>query len=351
MKLSIVIPCLNEAQTIRQVVLIADRAGKKYFPRQYEVLVADNGSTDGTLEKLRKQGIAKIIHVPIRGYGAALHWGILKARGQYVLFADADLSYDFHQLKRFAPYVGNADVVLGSRFRGEIQPDAMPWLHRYLGTPVLTFCINLLYHLNTSDSNSGMRMIKKAFYKQLKMHNSGMEWASELLIKTALSGGRYVEVPITLRKDKRGRKPHLLSWIDGWRHLKAIVLLRPNSLFGVAFLLLFFAILARDNFFSLSFFFCLLAFGLGLSILAAKLIQMAIDQKESRSVDILSRFPLVPFACVLNLAVILSMFFFHQRFQIVNLIFAGAVGMIDVWVFHIETIRTHLMKRLPTSLR
>ncbi len=191
MNFSIVIPCLNEAETIEKAVFVALQSAKKHKKSKFEIIVADNGSTDGTLEKLSKIKNIKIINVPVRGYGAALHWGILSAKYPYILYADADLSYDFKELPKFLSASKlDYDLILGSRLKGNMQKGAMPFLNRYLGTPILTFLIKLLYGIKTSDCNSGMRMIKKSFYQNLQMKNSGMEWASELLIRTAIFNGK-----------------------------------------------------------------------------------------------------------------------------------------------------------------
>ena len=275
----------------------------------------------------------------------------MKSQGQFVLYADADLSYNFLQVKRFLPLLKTCDLILGSRFLGEIKPRAMPWLHRYVGTPVLTKLINVVYGLPATDCNSGMRLIKKSFYKKLHMHNSGMEWASELLIKTALLEGTYAEVPITLYPDKRRRASHLLSWIDGWRHLKAIVLLKPNSLFFMVVMLVVGAVLASRFSFSLTFWLLLMAFGLVLSIVAAKLIQLTLDQTQSRSVTFLNQLPLVPATAGINAVALVVAALTPNQLLPICLIFLAAVVVLDVWVFHIETIRTHLMNRLPSSLR
>jgi len=351
MLLSIVIPCLNETKTIERAVKTAYKAGQKYCPQDFEVIVADNGSVDGSQLKVLNQRLARLIRVPFKGYGAALHWGIMKSKGHYVLYADADLSYNFLQLKMFVPYLKKYDLVLGSRFAGTIKPGAMPWLHRYLGTPVLTALIYLVYGLRSTDCNSGMRLVKKSFYKTLHMHNSGMEWASELLIKTALNQGFYAEVPITLYKDKRQRASHLLSWIDGWRHLKAIVLLKPNSLLMVVAGMLILAVLTAGVAFALSFFLVLITFGLILSILAAKLIQLTLDHTHSVSVTVLNKLPIVPITVALNVFAIFLAIFTPTHFEQLALIGLAGVIIIDVWVFHIETIRTHLLNRLPSYLR
>ncbi len=346
--LSIVIPCLNESHTIKQSVTDAYTNGKKVFGNQFEVIVADNGSIDGTLEILKEIKFVRIVHVPVRGYGAALHWGILKSRGDYVLFADADLSYPFSNLSRFAAKLKyKPDMVLGSRLNGSIQKDAMPLLNRYFGTPALTQLIRLLYQIPTTDCNSGMRLIRKSFYKQLNMRNSGMEWASELLLKTALRKGKYLEVPIRFLKDKRNRPPHLSRWSDGWRHLKAIILLKPESLLitmAVAFLLAF---LTLSVSFALTSLFLLVGITLWLSWLALQFLGFAIEKHHNSVSRILNNNWLVPLVIIFTLLNGIAVLILPDFRLGTKMILISINTLIFIWTFLIETIKTHLVNRLP----
>jgi glycosyltransferase involved in cell wall biosynthesis len=227
---SVVIPCLNEANSIAFCVDKAIRAFQSANLRG-EVVVADNGSTDGSIEIAEKLG-ARVIPVSQRGYGAALRAGISAARGAFIIMGDADDSYDFSDVPRFVEmWKQGYDVVMGNRFRGEIKPGAMPWHHKYFGNPVLTAVLNLFFHAGIGDSHCGMRGFTRAVYDRMDLRSTGMEFASEFVIKAAQLGARITEIPITLWPDKRGRPPHLRSFRDGWRHLRFMLLYAPNWLF------------------------------------------------------------------------------------------------------------------------
>ena len=349
--LSIVIPCLNEEKTIRDAIFAAYTAAERYFNDSFELIVADNGSTDNSLKIVRSTKKAKLVKVPIRGYGAALHWGILNSSGVYVFFADADMSYDFYELGKFMKFLAKKyDLVLGSRFKGKIHPGAMPFLNRYIGTPILTFLIRKLYGINTTDSNSGMRLVKKSFYEKLHMRNSGMEWDSELLIKTSLNKGRYAEVPISLYKDKRGSPPRLSRFTDGWRNLKTIVLIKPNSLLMPMSALFFTAIALFNRSFSLSFLFFMLAIVLAFSLVAAKMLNFAINKEESKIVRLINKLPLVFIVIMVNLITIISFFYLSDNYLKYEIVLAGTVILLDMWIFLIETIKTHLINPLPEKM-
>jgi hypothetical protein len=229
-ELTVLMPCLNEARTVSACVIAAQRflAGAGIAG---EVLVADNGSTDGSQELARRAG-ARVIDVPPRGYGAALRAGIEAAAGRYVIMGDADDSYDFSALQGFVDQLrSGAELVMGDRFRGGIAPGAMPALHRYLGNPVLSFVGRLFFRVGIRDFHCGLRGFSREAMGRLSLVSPGMEFASEMVAKAALSGLRVAEVPTTLRPDGRDRPPHLRTWRDGWRHLRFLLLFCPRWLF------------------------------------------------------------------------------------------------------------------------
>jgi hypothetical protein len=193
-------------------------------------------------------------------------------------------------------------------------------------------------------------MVKRDFYKSLKMRNSGMEWASELLLKTALKKGKYSEVPINFHQDERGKPPHLLRWVDGWRHLKAIILLKPNSLLIIFLVLLILAVASFSRLFGVAFFFGLLAGTLFLSLLALKMLQFAIEGKESRLIKLVRKFPITPIGIFLTIMIFFLLFLIPDIHLGTKLLLASAVIIFDMWIFLMETIETHLINRLPDSI-
>ena len=223
-------PCLNEAATLAHCITMA----KGYIARSgiaAEVLIADNGSTDGSPEIATKLG-ARVVAVKERGYGAALLGGIRAAAGRYIIMADADGSYDFSKLDDFVAKLREGyDLVMGNRFRGGILPGAMPPLHRYLGNPVLTGIGRLFFHSPCRDFHCGLRGFNKRSIERLDMQTAGMEFASEMVVKATLHGLEVTEVPTVLSPDGRGRPPHLRSWRDGWRHLRFLLIYSPRWLF------------------------------------------------------------------------------------------------------------------------
>ncbi len=228
--LSVVIPCLNEANTIGICIQKAKQAMEKLSLAFTEIIVADNGSTDGSLFICEQENV-NIVPVDQKGYGAALHAGISAAKGEWVVFADADDSYDFGEIPAFIPALQQGyDLVVGNRFDGTIHKDAMPFLHRYLGTPVISLIGRRSFNVPLTDFNCGMRAVRKDAYIKLGMKAPGMEYASEMIAKAGLHKLKIAEVPVNLYKDGRGRKPHLRTWQDGWKHLRLILLLSPKWL-------------------------------------------------------------------------------------------------------------------------
>lgn len=228
--LTILMPCLDEAETLAFCVRQAMEAIAASGLRG-EVVVADNGSTDGSQAIARSEG-ARVVDVPVRGYGAALIAGIEAARGTYVMMADADASYHFEHLPRFLPRLNEGyDLVMGNRFAGSIEPGAMPPLHKYLGNPVLSAAGRVFFRIPVRDFHCGLRAFRRDRILALNLRTTGMEFASEMVVKASLAGLRMTEVPTTLSPDGRSRPPHLRSWRDGWRHLRFLLLYSPRWLF------------------------------------------------------------------------------------------------------------------------
>jgi glycosyltransferase involved in cell wall biosynthesis len=230
LELSVVMPCLNEERTVGVCVEKAVRTMRD-LGINGEVVVVDNGSRDASIAVAERAG-ARVVHQSLKGYGNALRKGFAEARGRFVLMGDCDDSYDFTDLGRFVERLRvGADVVMGNRLKGEIKPGAMPWLHRYIGNPGLTWFLNLLFRTGVGDTHCGMRGFRREALRQLDLQLPGMELASELVIKSALAGQRIEEIPITLWPDGRDRPPHLRSFRDGWRHLRFMLMCSPTFLF------------------------------------------------------------------------------------------------------------------------
>jgi glycosyltransferase involved in cell wall biosynthesis len=239
-EVSIVMPCLNEAETLAKCIRHA-QAAVASGGLSAQIIVADNGSTDGSQRIARELG-AEVVEVPRKGYGSALIGGIDAARGRFVVMGDADDSYDFEAI---APLVDKLregyDLVVGNRFMGGIQPGAMPWSHRWVGNPVLTFISRVFFKTPVGDMHCGLRAFTKDAYERMRLRATGMEFASEMVIKAALKGMRITEVAVILRPDGRSRPPHLRTWRDGWRHLRFMLLFSPRWLFlypGIALFVL-----------------------------------------------------------------------------------------------------------------
>jgi hypothetical protein len=229
-ELTILMPCLNEAETIETCI----RKARSFLDDHQvngEILIADNGSTDRSVAIAERCG-ARVVHVPHKGYGHALQAGSRAAAGRYVIMGDADDSYDFSQLSPFLEQLrAGKELVMGTRLRGKIMPGAMPPLHRWLGNPVLTGLGRLFFGIEMTDFHSGLRGYSKAAFEKMDLRTTGMEFASEMVIRSRMVGLSMAEVPITLYPDGRSRPPHLRSWRDGWRHLQFMLCYSPRWLF------------------------------------------------------------------------------------------------------------------------
>ena len=238
MELSIVMPCLNEEQTVG-ICIDKALASLAEMDIEGEVVIADNNSTDHSREVAERHG-ARVVRVADKGYGAALIGGIRAAEGTYVIMGDADDSYDFSNLKPFVEQLRDGfSLVLGNRFKGGIEPGAMPPLHRYLGNPILSFLGRLFFRASVGDFHCGLRGFNRQRMLELDLNCRGMEFASEMVVKASLANYRISEVPTTLQPDGRDRAPHLNSWRDGWRHLRFLLLFSPRWLFFYPGLLAF----------------------------------------------------------------------------------------------------------------
>lgn len=238
MELTILMPCLNESRTLK---ICIDKAQKFLADNNIdgEVLIADNGSTDGSQDIARNAG-ARVVDIEEKGYGSALIGGCNAALGKYVIMGDSDDSYDFSNLMPFVEKLREGyELVMGNRFKGGIEKGAMPPLHKYLGNPVLSTIGRILYKSPIRDFHCGLRGYNKESIQKLNLHTTGMEYASEMVVQATLHELKICEVPTTLKKDGRDRPPHLRSWSDGWRHLTFLLMHAPNWLFLYPGILLF----------------------------------------------------------------------------------------------------------------
>ncbi len=233
---SIVMPCLNEAISLPHCIANAHAALAEIarrFGLAGEIVIADNGSTDGS-QKIATSLGARVVAVSRKGYGAAIIGGAEAAFGRYLVIGDADGSYDFTDgVAMVESLIAGADLCMGSRFRGGIAPGAMPWKNRYIGNPVLTGLLNLLFRSRVDDAHCGLRAITRAAFLDLRLDSDGMEFASEMVVKASLRRFRITQTPATLSVDLRDRPPHLRPWRDGWRHLRYLFMLSPTWAFGV----------------------------------------------------------------------------------------------------------------------
>jgi glycosyltransferase involved in cell wall biosynthesis len=238
LQLTILMPCLNEAETLQRCIEKAN-SWIRYAEIEAEVLIADNGSTDGSQAIAKALG-ARVVPVEQRGYGSALFHGCMAAQGEWIIMGDSDDSYDFSNLDPFIEKLREGyDLVMGNRFLGGIAPGAMPWKNRYIGNPILTAIGRLLFKCPAKDFHCGLRGFRREAFLEMDLRTTGMEFASEMVIKANLFGMRIAEVPTTLAKDGRSRPPHLRPWRDGWRHLRFMLLFSPRWLFLIPGLILF----------------------------------------------------------------------------------------------------------------
>jgi len=240
LELTILMPCLNEAETLGQCIMKAER----FLEEQGisgEILIVDNGSSDGSVDVAEDKG-ARVILISEKGYGSALMGGIESARGTYIIMGDADDSYDFYHLSGFIEKLHDGyELVMGNRFQGGIKPGAMPFLHQYLGNPVLSALGRLFFRSPVGDFHCGLRGFSKNAIQSLNLRTTGMEFASEMIVKSTLFGLKITEIPTTLSPAGRSRPPHLRTWQDGWRHLRFLLLYSPRWLFlfpGILLMLL-----------------------------------------------------------------------------------------------------------------
>jgi glycosyltransferase involved in cell wall biosynthesis len=230
MDISVVLPCLNEERTVGDCVRAARQAISK-MRLKGEVVVVDNGSTDGSVRESKKNG-ARVVPCEAKGYGSALKKGFDSAKGRWVVMGDADKTYDFGEIPKLIDLLKQgADLAMGSRLRGRIESRAMPWLHRWVGTPVLTAILNRFFHSDISDVNCGIRAFKKEAVERMDLHSTGMEFAAEMVIKAARLKMTILETPVNYYASAPGRVPNLHTLRDGWRHLRFMLLLAPDYLF------------------------------------------------------------------------------------------------------------------------
>lgn len=234
-QISIVIPCLNEAETVASCVKSAQACLEVFKQEAFssEIIISDNGSTDGSQEIARSLS-CRVVDCPKRGYGNALRFGILRAKGTYIIMGDSDGSHDFLEaVPMIRKLIEGYDLCMGTRFKGKILPGSMNWKNRYIGNPALTGILNIFFRSGLSDAHCGMRAFTKEAFKQMHLRSAGMEFASEMVVKASLLHLKCTEIPITHHPDRRKRPPHLQPWRDGWRHLKFLFLYSPLWLFLV----------------------------------------------------------------------------------------------------------------------
>jgi glycosyltransferase involved in cell wall biosynthesis len=305
-EVSAILPCLNEGRTLGVCIRKIQRAFARLGVRG-EIVVGDNGSTDRSADIAREHG-ARVIWQPVRGYGAAITAAVMAARGRYLIMADADDSYDWSNLEPFLDALrGGADLVVGNRFRGGIEHRAMPPLHRYLGNPVLSFIARLFFNVPLGDFHCGMRAFTRDAFERMGLRTTGMEFATEMIVRSRRANLEIAEVPIRLYPDERDRPPHLRSFRDGWRHLRFILAQAPNytylvpaalslgvGLLGVALLaggpIHIAGLFIGPHFLALASMLVLVGFNiLALGLLAKVIVCLQMPQARDRTVEWLRR--------------------------------------------------------------
>ena len=293
-KVTFLIPCLNEELTLPFVIReIEDNFNQLDF--SFEILVADNGSTDSSISVAKEMG-ARVTKVPTPGYGSALWGGFNASKGQFVVMGDADGSYHFEDSKVMISKLEDGfDFVIGDRFKGGIEKGAMPFLHKYLGNPILSFLARIFYNIPVHDFHCGLRAFKRDKVISLELISTGMEFASEMIVKASMAKLKIVEVPVRLSKDKRDRKPHLRTWRDGWRHLKFLFAYSPKWAFqipafvslGVALLPLLFSVIGSSGigFFGQTLSYKTSIFSMALSILSVNFFWAFVAAREVEMKD------------------------------------------------------------------
>lgn len=375
--LSFIFPCLNEKETIEGCIQELKQVLSS-MNVSYEIIISDNGSTDGSLEIAQKYSDVRIVNTVKKGYGEALKNGFAHANGKYIAFADIDGSYPLYFLPQMYEKIRteNADMVVASRMTGKIEDKAMPFMHRYLGTPVLTWIINFLFKGELTDCNSGFRIMKNSAYQSWNVTSSGMEFASELLIKALKNKAKIVEIPAALNRDKRSKIPHLNTWRDGMRHLLFILSESPKffEFIGLIFFIIFsiFEIMsiflaplnigsiAILNYHSQLIFIILSALGLqiwGFSMVLYifspkekpyKISQLALNMPENKLFSILMCLLALIFYCILSVFIKWS----KANFQEINLIYyilpyLYVITTISSGIFSLLSV--HVIKRKSSN--
>lgn len=353
--LTVVLPVLNEAQTL-QLCIDEINTALKNKEIAYTILIADNGSNDGSIEIANSMQNTSVIHVKNKGYGSALRAGIEAVESKYVVFADADYTYPFNlTYKMYTQIVQeDADLLIASRFKGDIEKGAMPFLHRYLGTPILTKSINILYKANYSDCNSGFRIFKKSAYDQWNMNSSGMEFASEMLIKSVKNDDKVVEIAGGLRKDIReDRVPHLKTWRDGMRHLLYIFSQAPHffELTGMVLFFLSFSFSLISNFHGEIDIYNIGIFGLHSQIIFATLMIIGVELYTTSFVLYLKNNDKYYFSITKKLLEIRDDYLFFSLISIITIMIISFAFFVKYWIAHqMQSITLHTEVLLIASV-